>query len=46
MDNGQVRLLWAESRKNNFNYHILESKAFEEENKVEEVTSEVVKVSS
>ncbi|XP_020245116.1 uncharacterized protein LOC109823241 isoform X1 [Asparagus officinalis] len=39
----EVRLLWAESRKNNFNYHMLESKANEEENKVKEVTSVIVK---
>ncbi|ONK80157.1 uncharacterized protein A4U43_C01F14500 [Asparagus officinalis] len=40
----EVRLLWAESRKNNFNYHMLESKANEEENKVKEVTSVIVKM--
>lgn len=40
----EVRLLWDESRKNNFEYHALQSKAFEEEKKVNELTSEVVKM--
>lgn len=40
----EVRLLWDESRKNNFEHHALQSKAYEEEKKVDELTSEVVKM--
>ncbi|XP_021294902.1 tropomyosin [Herrania umbratica] len=40
----EVRLLWAVSRKNNFELHVLESKAQEAENKLEVVTLKVEKM--
>lgn len=40
----EVRLLWAESRKNNFNYHILESKAYEKEIEMKALIAEVEKM--
>ncbi|XP_038894495.1 uncharacterized protein LOC120083049 isoform X3 [Benincasa hispida] len=42
----EVRRLWAESRKNNFDIHILKAKVQEAEEKLEEVTSQVEKKSS
>ncbi|KAJ4703533.1 putative Myosin heavy chain-like protein [Melia azedarach] len=41
----EIRLLWAASRKNNFDIHNLKSKAQESEDRLEEVTSEVEKMS-
>ncbi|EOY28168.1 hypothetical protein QUC31_012884 [Theobroma cacao] len=40
----EVRLLWAVSRKNNFELHVLESKAQEAEDKLEVVTLQVEKM--
>ncbi|KAG7019602.1 hypothetical protein SDJN02_18565 [Cucurbita argyrosperma subsp. argyrosperma] len=40
----EVRRLWASSRKNNFEIHILKAKVQEAEEKLEEVTSQVKKV--
>lgn len=40
----EVRVLWAESRKSNFDYHNLQSKAKEEEEKMEEATLAVAKM--
>ncbi|KAA8519746.1 hypothetical protein F0562_014002 [Nyssa sinensis] len=40
----EVRLLWAASRKNNFELHNLESKAQDAENRLEMVTSQVEKM--
>ena len=42
--NTQVQLLWAALRKNNFDLHILKSKAEDNEKSLEEVTSRVEKV--
>ncbi|KAG7012453.1 hypothetical protein SDJN02_25205 [Cucurbita argyrosperma subsp. argyrosperma] len=42
----EVRLLWAVLRKNNFDIHLLKVKAHEAEEKLEEVTSQVEKMSS
>ncbi|XP_044495195.1 uncharacterized protein LOC123218056 isoform X2 [Mangifera indica] len=40
----EVRLLWAVSRQNNFDLHILQSKAQDAEDRLEEVTSQVEKM--
>ncbi|XP_028777486.1 uncharacterized protein LOC114734120 isoform X2 [Neltuma alba] len=40
----EVQLLWANSRKNNFDLHILESKAQDAEKRLKEVTSVVEKI--
>ncbi|KAJ0963129.1 hypothetical protein J5N97_028251 [Dioscorea zingiberensis] len=40
----EVRLLWAESRENNFDIHVLESKASDAATTLEDVTSEVEKM--
>ncbi|XP_058100579.1 uncharacterized protein LOC131245262 isoform X2 [Magnolia sinica] len=42
----EVRLLWAESRKNNFNIHVLDANARDAEEKLEELTSQVEKMGS
>ncbi|XP_023542864.1 uncharacterized protein LOC111802657 [Cucurbita pepo subsp. pepo] len=42
----EVRLLWAVLRKNNFDIHLLKVKAHEAEEKLEEVTSQVEKMSN
>ncbi|XP_022927215.1 uncharacterized protein LOC111434131 [Cucurbita moschata] len=42
----EVRRLWASSRKNNFEIHILKAKVQEAEEKLEEVTSQVKKKST
>ncbi|CAK7350537.1 unnamed protein product [Dovyalis caffra] len=40
----EVRVLWATLRKNNFDFHVLESKAREAEDRLEMVTSQVEKM--
>lgn len=42
----QVRLLWAASRKNNFEIYALEQKAFDAERRLKEVASQVEEVGS
>ncbi|XWS19637.1 hypothetical protein CRYUN_Cryun31cG0032800 [Craigia yunnanensis] len=41
----EVHLLWAVSRKNNFEFHVLESKVQDAEDRLEVVTSQVEKIS-
>ncbi|CAL8155480.1 unnamed protein product [Prunus armeniaca] len=41
---GEVRLLWAASRKYNFNLHVLESKAQDAEDRLETVASQSQKM--
>ncbi|KAF2303287.1 hypothetical protein GH714_016368 [Hevea brasiliensis] len=40
----EIRVLWATSRKNNFDLHVLESKAREAEDRLQTVTSQVEKM--